>query len=374
MSEDDSDPVAELEAAAEELERRQERVDEVGEGDLRRLAEAHGELTTLLDRNEETATGTGEFAEFIEFQGEVGTLVEGLPEDLPHRDAFEAVSETLHRRQLRGKHFREARATLEPVADLVSRLERRDDARERYREARTAVVARRNSARSTVEDLERVCQFSEVDLDASVEPLRDPVAAYDEAVREEFRSLRRSAPAREVFDLLETAAAFPLVPFRPPPEPLREHVDAHPVGEEPLPTLREYVDYSPSKLDHYVEEPRRFRAQVGGNATYLERLDADPLAVGWPPPPADRLRHRARELIAVVGRFADEETVARLREVRDFARDPAYARLRATARTRHVLDEAERERLRSGAAAADLADAREREERLAAALERFPER
>ena len=86
--------------------------------------------------------------------------------------------------------------------------------------------------------------------------------------------------------------------------------------------------------------------------------------MGWPPPSADRLRPRASELVSVVGRFADEETVAALRRVRDLPRTTDYERLRTAATARTELSDDARERLQSGAVESELAELRAERERL----------
>jgi len=361
--------------AAESLDERQAAVEDVGADRLRTAREARDELTALLDRYEEPATGTGDFEEFIHFQGEVATLVEDLPDDVPEREAFEAVSDILHKRQLRASHFERARERLAPVADLAERLERRDVARERYRSARGDLREVRERLRERVRHLEDLAAHDGLDLDADLSPLREPIDAYDAAVTDAFDDFRREAPAREVVGWAATVAAdFPLAGVSAPPDDLREFLRRAGAGEEPLPTVAEYADYSRSKLDHYVADPGRFLAAVGGNRTYLDRLDGTSLTVGWPPPPAAEVRHRAAELVAAVGRFADDEAVARCRAVREVTRRGDYERLRRVAVVRESLSDADRERVAAGRASEDLERAREALDAVEGALEAHPER
>ncbi|PSP85738.1 hypothetical protein BRC83_02580, partial [Halobacteriales archaeon QS_1_68_17] len=349
------DPVDELAAAHEARERARERVAAVGEDTLRAVADAHEELTALFDRYETRATGDGDFAVFIEFQEKLAKFVERLPEDHRHREAFEEVDDVLQQRRLTESDFAAARETLAPVRDDVARLDDRDAAEKRYERARSAVRRRLSELDDRIDDLERLQSLGEADLDAPVERLRDPVEAYDEAVREAFGSFKREKSARTVLGFVEATGAYPLVPYRDPPADLREYVVTHPPGTEPIPVLLEYSEYSRSKLDHYVDDPGALRRNVSTHQTYLRRLDTDPLTVGWPPPPADALRWRVRELVAVTGRFAPEPVVDRARELRDLAHDrEIYRRLRESALARDELGPEERARLERGAVERDL--------------------
>jgi len=362
-----------LRAANAERERLRERVAEYGEEAVRTVAEAYRSFVRLLGGYEESATGTGNFQTYVEFQERVAELVEDLPEDLPEREAFEQADEALEQRTLRPKHFDRAREELDPVRNLADLLGEYEDARDRYADARRSARDRVAGLEGRIEDLERLLELGKADLDAPVERLREPIRSYDDRVREQFRTVRREESARELLSLVETAANYPLVEFRTPPERLHEFVAEAPAGEESITTLLEYADYSTSKLDHYVDRPSDLKRHVATNRTYLERLDAEPLTVGWPPPSAAELRWRCREYEAVVHRFAGEETVARLRGVRALARDESYDRLRDAAVARTELGETERERLVSGAAEADLEAARAERDDLEQALAELPE-
>jgi len=369
----DDDPVADLSAAAEALERAEERVADFGEAELERLADAHQEFTALLDRYEEPATGDGDFQTFIEFQSQVADFVERLHEDVLLRETFEAADEHLQQRRLTESDFEQVRSDLEPVADLAARLDERDDALDRYRAARNAVRHRRADVRERIGDLERLQELGEADLDAPVERLRDPIETYDERVAEAFETFTRESSAREVFDFLSAVDRFPLVPFESPPAELAAYVRDAEAGTEPVSRLLDYAEYSRSKLDHYVADPGALKTAVRPSTTYLRRLDADPLTVGWPPPSAARLRWRARELTAAVNRFAPG-VVADLRPVERLPDECDYERLRTAAVARADLTDAERERLVSGAVAAELEDLRAERERLTEALETHPDR
>jgi len=357
-----------VERLASEADRAREAVADVGEDRVAAAADAHDEAVALLDRYEERATGTGDFEAYLEFQSQFLDLVEELDDDLPGHESFEEAGEAMDRRRLRERDFDRAREALAEVERYRDLLERRDEAAERHRSARHEAREVREAVAERIEALERTRELGDADLDAPVERIAEPVEAYNEAVREAFDAFYRGASARDLFAWLETAQSYPLVDLRRPPRGVREYVEAHAAGERPVADLLEYADYSASKLDHYVDDPGALRAKVATHRTYLERLDAEPLTVGWPPPEADRLRWLGEELVAVVGRFADEPVVARARAVRELPRETDYGRLRRAAVARAELDERERERLRDGRVAEDLDALREARAALDAAL------
>lgn len=374
MSDDEESPTdlaeraretaARVERLDEEVRRAREAVADVGEERVAAVADAHDEAVSLLDRYEERATGTGDFEAYVEFQSQFLGFVEQLDDDLPARDAFETAAEAMDRRRLRERDFETAREAVAEAAEYRDLLDRRESAAERHRTARHDAREVRDAVDERVEALERTLDLGDADLSAPVERIEEPIESYDAAVREAFDEFRREASARDLFDLIERTRSFPLVAFRQPPRDVREYVDEYDAGTHPVPDLLEYADYSASKLDHYVDDPGALRAKVATHRTYLERLDAEPLTVGWPPPAATELRWLGEELVAVVGRFADEDVVEHARTVRDLPRETAYERLRRAATARAELDEAERERLKSGAVESDLASLREARERL----------
>ncbi|MFB6110597.1 MAG: hypothetical protein ABEJ60_06970 [Halodesulfurarchaeum sp.] len=367
----DAELIESLAAARSELERATEQVEAIGESRLRDLESALEGFTSLLSQYEESAAGSGDFRAFVEFQERLEHFVSDLPEDLPERETFEEIDETLQKRRLTDGDFEWARDRLDPVRELVDRLEARAEAEKRVRALEGQVREAIHEARERIDRLERVRRLGQADLDAPVADLRDPIERYNESVRAAVDSFRSEAPARDVLALRRTASHFPLVPVSEPPPDLVEYLRDAAVGAEPIPTLLEYAEYSHSKLDHYVEHPRTFSRVVGGNRTYLASMDADPFTIEWPPPAADRLRFRGRELVSLVNRFAPEATIAALRTVLDFARtEPErYARLRRSARARSELSASERERLAEGAVEADLDAERDRLAALEAALE-----
>jgi len=362
------DAATTLRAARAELDDARAAVADHGEERLRTVREAYREATELLDRYEGRATGTGDFAAFVEFQEAFVQLTEGLDDDLPARSAFEAANDLLDQRRLDEDDFERARAELAPAGDLADLLEARDEAREEFEAARRDARRRLRDLGERIDSLERLQRLGEADLDAPVERLRDPVETYNDAVRGAWAEFRREASAREVFRVVEASRAYPLAALPETPPDLRRYVMEAPAGEESIPTLLEYADYSNSKLSHYVEDPAALRTRVGTHRTSLERLDAEPLTVSWPPPDAESLRYRASELVSVVARFAPESVVAAARRLRDLPGRIDYDRLRESALARDELDDRERERLERGAVAEELAAAREERDAVEAAL------
>ncbi|WP_299266549.1 DUF7118 family protein [Halorientalis sp.] len=362
--------LAETHQAAEDTEAR---VTERGEADLKTVARQYDRLQSLFDTYEEEATGDGDFEVFIQFQEEMGRFVDGLPEDLSHRRCFEEVDDIMQQRRLSESDFERARDALSPAAADAALLDERDATRSRYGKLRTRAERRVRELDERIADLEELVAMGEADLDAPVERLRAPIDAYNNAVVDAFREFKREAGARELLGLIETTASFPLVDYRQPPAKLTEYVETHPPGTEPIPTLLNYVDYSKSKLDHYVEDATALKTAIGTSQTYLRRLDGGPLTVSWPPPAAEELRFFARELVQVTGRFAPEDVVARARTVRALTDRDDYGRLRRSAQAHEQLDDAERERLQSGAVAADLNATRAAREDLAATLSELPD-
>ena len=360
-----------LQAARRELEAAREQVAAVGEADLERLEDAHAAFTTLLDRYEDRASGSGDFQAFVKFQEELEQFTDGLPSDLPERETFEEIDDRLQKRRLTDADFDWARERLGPVEDLIDRLDRRSRAKRQVAQAEGDVQDAIRETKARIDRLETVRSLGEADLDAPVEQLRAPVDRYNEHVRDAVQDFRRSGPAREVLSVLYDARNFPLVPVRAPPTDLREYLETEPVGTETIPTLLEYVDYSRSKLEHYVDTPATFSRVVGGNRTYLDGIGATAFTVEWPPPAANRLRYRGRELITMLSRFAPAATIEHLRTVLERARGAPerYEALRHAARAREELSEPERERLAAGEVEADLEAARERLATLRAALE-----
>ncbi|MFC7140937.1 hypothetical protein ACFQMA_14020 [Halosimplex aquaticum] len=369
--------VADLREASEALDRARDRVDAIGESELQAVADTYDDLTTLFDRYEEEVTGDGDFQTFIEFQSQIAAVTEELSEDLRHRDVFERVDELLQQRRLTESDWRKVRSALEPVRDDVARIEDRREARERYEDVRFTVERRIDALADRIADLEDLQRLGDADLEAPTERLRDPIETYNDRVTDAFAAFRQSAGARELLDFVAKTQSYPLVGFESPPDDLREYVETHEAGAEPMGQLLEYADYSKSKLDHYVNDPDALKRNVSTQRTYLRRLGPEPLTVDWPPPEAETLRFRARELTSVVARFADdvedgEGALVALRTVRELPRETDYERLRDSAQARAQLGSEERDRLASGEVAEELDACRDARARLENALEEYP--
>ena len=351
---DEDDPVREAgEAAAtlreryDELARIEGRIDDLGRDRIEAAADAYRRAHRILDGYEEDAVGTGDFGSYVQFRGEFGEAVD-VDDAALAADAFAAADEAVDKRRLSASDFAAAREALEPAGEYVDLLTDRDEALDDYRAARKAAREAKKALDARLDELREVADMADADLDADVDRLREPIESYNDAVRESFREFYKSASARDVFSFLDRADGTPFVDADVPPTDLREYVDEYEAGEEPLPTLLEYADYSNSKLEHYVDDPGALRTAVAVHRTYVERLDAEPLTLNWPPAGGDELAYEIDERIPLVSRVAGDETVATLRSVRELARDEEYERLRRAAVVRDALDDPELDLLERG--------------------------
>jgi len=331
----------------DELARIEARIAEIGRDRIEAAADTYRQAHRVLDQYEDDAVGTGDFGSYVQFRGEFGEAVD-VDEDALAADAFAAADEAVDKRRLSEADFAAAREALEPAGEYVDLLTDRDDALDEYRAARKKAREARKALDARLDELREVAEMADADLDADVEAVRAPVESYNDAIREAFTDFYQSASARDVFAFLDRADGTPFVDADVPPTDLREYVDEYEAGEEPLPTLLEYADYSNSKLEHYVDDPGALRTAVAVHRTYVERLDAEPLTLDWPPAAGDELAYEIDELIPLVSRVAGDETVATLRSVRELARDEAYARRRRAAVVRDGLDEPELDLIRTG--------------------------
>ena len=377
MSQDTTDEfesITALHDAYEELNQVSEELDRIGEQEVERAVEAYNQAHRILDRYADDATGTGDFGSYVQFRGQYSTFVEGLPEWLPRRDVFEDSLDIVDKRRLNEGDFTRARERLDGIVDLVELLENRDEAKEEYHEARLDAIDRIEEIEEEIVEVERTLELGEADLDAPIERLREPIEQYNKGVREAFREYRSETSAREFLEFIERTKQFPLVPLPRPPEELLEYVRNSPDGIESVPTLLEYAEYSHSKLVHYADDADALKRKIATQRTYLDRLEAEPLTLAWPPEEARTVRWRVDELRRVVGRFASESTIAALREVQRLTREEAeFERLRNAAIAVHELDERTREQLASGEIKRELQQLRTEKETLQERLDALPE-
>ena len=366
MTDDAPDPEhvrAALRRATDEYERVREAVESGGgEAAIRETTGAYRRFRQLLAENEESATGSG-FQAYIEFQEAVASATEELDESMPAYEAFEAADDSLHVNRLSASDFEKAREALDPAREYADLLVEWEAAEELLRA----------TLDEEIETATRLLDLGEADLDAPVERLREPIERYNERAFADFDRLKREASARELFGVVESADSYPLVDFRDPPTRLREYIESDAAGEESVKTLLKYADYSAEKLGHYVENPGDLSRFVATNQTYLANLDAAPLTVPYPPPEAGELEYECKERIAVCNRFADETTLAALREVRSLPNETDYERLRESALALTELEERERERLRAGEVEPRRRQHRAERDALAGALDATPE-
>ncbi|WP_430503904.1 DUF7118 family protein [Haloparvum sp. PAK95] len=352
------DAAATLRERYDEVERIEARIERLGQDRVEAAADTYRRAHRVLDQYEDDATGTGDFGSYVEFEGEFSDAVD-VDDDALAADAFAAADEAVDKRRLSTDDFDAARDALDPAGEYVTLLERRDDAVDDYRIARRDLKKARDDLEDRIEELEAVAEYADVDLTVPLEELREQFEGYNDAVREAFDEFLKTASARETFDFLEATERYPLVDFDAPPRDLSEYVDEYAAGEEPLPQLLEYADYSQSKLDHYVEDPGALRTAVAVHRTWIERLDGEPLTLGWPPEPADEIQYRVQELTSLVSRVADEDVVADLRAIGDRSRKDDYETCRRAAKVTEEFDEREQALIEANAAGDRLAEAEE---------------
>ena len=342
---------------------------------LETLVDLYRSVEEVLDRWEERATDWDDFQGYVEFRDDLAETLEAAPEDVPKREAFAEADEHVKTgdvsTSLDASDFDAARASLEPVRSVVETYEALESAREERGKLHRRARRRAKELRERIDSLVELRELGEADLDAPIDRLREPIETYNESIEDGFGEFRRETSAREFLSFLEGAARTPFVDYEAPPAKLLEYVRTRPAGERTVDELLEYAGYSSSKLSHYVEDADLLKRRVATNRTYLERLSADPLRIEWPPQSADVVWFRTRELVSLVGRFVDETTIETLREIRSLTRDREYERLRRAARSDAELTDTERQRLESGAVAAELTAAREGLDRLEDALEEY---
>lgn len=376
-SQTEADALEELQSADERIRQlRSELEDEdLGPAEIDDLIDAYRSVEAVLDRWEERATDWDDFQGYVEFRNDLAETLESIPDDVPERDAFVAADSHVKTsgvsKSLDTSDFEAARSALAPVRSHVETYEALESAREQRRQAYRRAQRRADELEEQIGSLQRLLELGEADLEAPIECLREPISTYNESVRDDFETFRRGTPAREFLSFVERAAGTPLVGYETPPAELLEYVRTRPAGDRSVDELLEYAEYSSSKLSHYVDDADLLKRRVATNQTYLERLAADPFCLEWPPKPADILWFRTAELVSLVGRFADESTVATLREIRSLTRRTEYERLRRAAEADAELTDDQRRRLQDGAVKTELSAARSELDRLEDALAEY---
>ncbi len=354
-----AESAAELREEYEELREIETRLLRLGEARVEETVDAYRRAGRVLDRYDDTAIGSGDFASYVEFRSkfEAATTVD---EDTLATDAFERANEAVDKRRLNEGDFANARDALGNVEEYLALLENRDTARETYRITRKNTKDALGELTNHINSLERTAEMSDIDLSAPAGELENLVIEYNEAVTEAFETFKRDASARELFDFLDTCQRYPLVTVDQPPRELSEYVFSRPAGKEPLPELLEYADYSPDKLQHYIDDPGALRTTVAVHQTYLDRIVVDPLTLEWPSPPAAECRYLIRELISLVSRLTDDpDPVVALRELRSLTREQRYGTLRQTAVAQTTLSDTEQVLIAAGVVGEVRARARE---------------
>lgn len=368
--ETDSGAADDLVAARERVETRRSRLAGTGldRSELGTVADAYREVETVLDRWEERATDWDDFEGYVKFRDDLAGTLESIPDDVPEREAFveadEHVTTAGVSKSLRASDFDAAREALAPAREYAELRAALESALADRREAERRAERRVRELHERIETLEGLLELGEADLDAPVERLEEPIRAYDDVIADAFRTFRREAPAASFLGFVERAARTPFVEYESPPEDLLGYVREREAGEYAVADLLEYADYSTSKLSHYVDDAALLKRRVATNRTYLERLSADPLSVGWPPESAETLRFRIEELLGLVGTIADDAAVSMLREIRELTRAEAYERIREAARAEAELTDEQRRKLERGELEAERSAAREELERL----------
>lgn len=359
---------AELRERYDELRAIERHIEGLGKRRVEAAADAYRQAHRVLDSYEDDATGTGDFGAYVSFESEFAAAV-SVDDDALGAEGFDAAQEAVDKRRLSASDFDVAREALEGPGEYVELLEERDDAADAYRAARRRANEARDTLEARIADLERAAEFADVDPGAPVDRLSEPVESYNDAVSEAFDTFKREVSTRKLFSFIQRTERYPLVDVDQPPRELREYAEEATAGEEPLPTLLEYVDYSPSKLEHYVDDPGALRTTVAVHRTYLDRIDAEPFTVEWPPAPADELQYRIRELIPVVSRLDAEEPVVHLREIRSLTRKDAYEELRRVAIAREELSDEQLSLLERGVIHDRLSETRETLDLVTAVIE-----
>ncbi|NUE01356.1 hypothetical protein HUB97_02475 [Halorubraceae archaeon YAN] len=326
----------------------QAEIDEHGEERVVATADAYRRAIRLLDQYEETATGTGDFKSYLQFQSSFLDFVSELSEEIPAYEGFSNASDRMDKRRLSQKDFDYARDEVAPARTFVELLEQRSEAIDAYRTARSGAKTRLKELRSAEKEYARLTDLTDYNLDVPIDELKEPIEAYNNAVTDAFTQFKTNENARKLFNFIQATKSFPLVNFEQPPPELIEYIQTEDAGEKPLPKLLDLVDYSSSKLDHYVSDPGALRTNVAVHRTFLDRITAEPLTIEWPPAEANELQFRLKELSSVTRKLGDESLEGYLRTLRRLTNNPDFTTLRDAAAAKEELDDETLSRIVSG--------------------------
>lgn len=348
----------------DEYREKRDAVVEVGEDRAEKTRELYRRLEDAFEEYREDATGHGEFGRYVEFQNIVIEAEETVEqEDVYSAEEFKRALGHLDARTLRDKHFRRANEDLSDIRDLVETYERyvelEDELRNELRdlEHRADELDREISRKE--EALEKAVEVEDIDGSR----LREAVEKYNDSVRSNFETFVREAPAVEVARIGEQTHDTALVDDAPLERGTAEGLSNY-VDDETVERVLELADSSDGKLSHYVDDTDGFREAVP--RTFFETADGTRFKLSYEPEGV--ARRRADELIPLVGKFADDETVATLRRVRDMAANGTYGEMRralvareeagaSVEELRDELEELRDEKERVGERAEEIRDA-----------------
>lgn len=301
-----------------------ETVREVGEDRAERTHNVYRRIDDAFEEYREDATGHGEFRRFVEFQNIVIDIEESIEDGNIYRgdDITRALSH-LDANTLHDKHFRRAREDLSDVRDFVETYERYVELEDELRDELSDLEHRIDEVGREIQEKEAALEKAREAEGVDVSPLREAVEEYNNGVRDDFEEFVREAPAVDVARLGERTHDAPLVDDAPVERGTAESLDRY-VDDETVDRVLELADASDGKLSHYVEDADGFRDAVP--RTFFETADGERFELSY-----ERegiVRRRADELVSVVRRFADDETVAALRRVRDMAANGTYGEMR----------------------------------------------
>lgn len=301
-----------------------ETVREVGEERAEQTRELYRRIEDAFEEYRDDATGHGEFGKYVEFQNIVIAAEENLEEAEVYRsEDFERALSRLDARTLQDKHFQGARSDLTEVAEFVEKYDRYENLREELREELSELEKRTEELESRAEETEKRLEKAELAQEVDCSKLRETVEEYNEGVRGDFEGFVSEAPAVEVARLGEKTLDAPLVDDAPIERGAADRLGRY-VDDETVSRVLELADASDGKLSHYFEDPDGFRDAVP--RVFFETAEPEPFELSYETEGV--VRRRVPELVSLVGRFAEEETVAALRRVGDIARNGEYAEAR----------------------------------------------